>query len=147
MSDALVVQLADALAADLNQAAFNKPLTAVVRFDTEVDYTELDELEHIDVTVIPADKSRAREARAMHRDEMSIDLGVRRKVESKDDNTVRELLAVVEQIEQHCTDFSPDLNGRRAVFMEIQTDPLFDPVELKTNHLFFSVMRVFFRAN
>ncbi len=135
-----VTDIADAVVAELNAAAFTKPFTSVRGYQPTYDLKDMKDLH---VTVVPKARSVSLASRAADLVEYSVDVGVQQKIAN--DGDVDGLMVFVEEI-------AAFLNRRRLTYADdvawAQTvnEPIFSPEHLGQLRQFTSVLTVTYRA-
>ena len=141
----LVIDIADAVAAELNSApsgTFEQAFTAVRRFLPEFELPDLAELK---VSVVPRGLEITGATRSASQYEISIDIGVQKKLGRDVDGEVAGLLVLVEQMADYLR--RRTLAGApRAVWAGIANDPVWAAEHLSEQRVFTSVLTVTYRA-
>lgn len=95
MPQADILQLADALVADLNAHSFSQPFQAVRGY---LPTFELQEMNALKVTVVPREDSGKLDTRTSSAHEMAIDIGVQKKPATIDNTNLDPLMYLVQEI-------------------------------------------------
>lgn len=138
---AVVVDIAEAIVAQLNGGTFSQPFTAVRKYAPVFDLAEMDTLH---VTVVPHADTETRFDRDTFQEDYSIDIGVQKRV----DMTEAALDAMV-LLTQEIKDFlrtTPLAGCPAARFLRIEHDPLFSRKHLTELRQFTSVPVVTYRV-
>ncbi len=143
------IQIADAVAKELNATPFTMPFTATRKYVAAFKLTELKTLR---VTVIPATIARTQVSRGHKSQTVRIDVAVHQRVgtvgstEELDEDTLDRLAALVEEIAEHFAANLPTLPApASARWISSETDPIFDPEHLDSSRVFTSVVRLTFQ--
>jgi hypothetical protein len=140
----VIVQLADAVAAELNAAAFTPTFTAERRV---LPVYELSELSGLRVTVVPKAVEITGATRAASQHDLTIDIGVQQRVppDADIDTFVLLLGGLVDAIADH-------LRRRELVqlpgvsWVSTTNDPVYAPEHLSERRVFTSVLTVTYRG-
>ena len=137
---ALLIDIADAVAAELNNTELSQEFTAKVNLKPEF---ELKELKNLKVTVVPKSLKFSGAVRQESAKEMQIDIGVQKK--TADPDQLAALLQLVEEIaglfdRKRLTGFP------KTVCIGIENDPVYDPEHLRQYRQFTSVITLKFRV-
>jgi len=136
---ALVIDIADAVAAELDGGSFSEEFTPERRVLPDFDLAEMAGLK---VTVVPKGVEIAGASRSLSQHDVQIDVGVQKKVGSDLDAEVAALCGLVEEI-------AAFLKGRRltaAAWVRTANEPVYSPDHLAEKRLFTSVLTVTYRA-
>lgn len=141
----LVIDIADAVAAELNAApagTFNPAFTAVRRVLPEFDLTDLAELK---VSVVPKSVGIAGSTRATSQYEIAVDIGVQKKLGKDLDSEVAALSTLMDQIADYLRR-RPLAAAPFASWVSISNEPVYAPEHLAEQRVFTSVLTVSYRA-
>lgn len=142
---AMVIDIADAVAAELNAApagTFCAAFTAVRRVLPEFDLAELAELK---VTVVPKAIEINGATRAASHLDCQIDIGVQQKLGKDLDTEVAALCTLVEEIATYLRR-RPLAGAPRAAWVRTQNDPVYAPDHLANERTFTSVLTLTYRS-
>jgi len=140
----LIVQVADAVTAELNAGTFTPAFTAQRRV---LPVYELSELADLRVTVVPKSVEITGSTRAASQHDLTIDIGVQQRVppESDVDDVVLELGGLVDAIADYLRRRElgqlPGVNWVRTT-----NDPVYAPEHLTERRVFTSVLTVTYRG-
>ncbi|MCG3179658.1 MAG: hypothetical protein BIFFINMI_01999 [Phycisphaerae bacterium] len=149
MADSVLVQIADAVVAELNAPssplvpAEGDPLATAARAYAPV--FDLGEMADLHVTVVPKAASAERADRATRQFDYSVDVAVQKKLGDGGDTEVDGLMLLVERIADH-------FNGKRpvqyagAVCLRADNEPVYSPDHLRELRQFTSVLTLVFRV-
>jgi hypothetical protein len=136
----LLIDISDAVAAELNAAELSQAFTAKVNLKPEF---ELKDLKSLKVTVVPKSLKFSGATRQESVKEVQIDIGVQKK--TADPDQLAELLQLVEDIagvfdRKRLTGFP------KAVCIGIENEPIYDPEHLRQYRQLTSVITLKFRV-
>jgi len=141
----LVIDIADAVAAELNAAppgTFTPAITAVRRVLPEF---ELSELADLKVSVVPKGVQITGATRATSQYEIAVDIGIQKKLGKDLDAEVAALGTLVDQIADYLR--SRQLSAAPfAAWIRIANEPVYAPEHLAEQRVFTSVLTVTYRA-
>jgi hypothetical protein len=137
---ALLIDIADAVAVELNNAELPQEFTAKVNLKPEF---ELKDLKNLKVTVVPKSLKFSGATRQESAKEVQIDIGVQKK--TADPDQLAELLQLVEGI-AGIFDRKRLTGYPKAVCIGIENDPVYDPEHLRQYRQFTSVITLKLRV-
>ena len=137
---ALLIDIADAVATELNNAELSQDFTVKVNLKPEF---ELKDLKNLKVTVVPKSLKFSGAVRQESAKEVQIDIGVQKKTADPDRLTA--LLQLVEGI-AGVFDRKRLVEYPKAVCIGIENDPVYDPEHLRQYRQFTSVITLKFRV-
>jgi hypothetical protein len=135
-------EIAAAVVADLNAAAFSRPVTAERAYLPRFDLGEMDDLH---VTVVAAGRTLLPACRVLLQVEHRIEIAVQQRLPSENPADCDPLLALVAEIADHFA-------GRRlagapeAAWVKTEHDPLIDPTHLNELRQFTSLITLTYRT-
>ena len=136
-----IVQLADAVAAELNRHVFAMPFEAKRAYRVLHDREELHDLR---VNVVPRSRTIEPTDRHNNRIEARVDVGVFRLVDPTDLLAVDQLMTLVDEIADHLDRRQlTDLPG--AAWIGVEQDPIYDSDLLNERRIFGAVVRPVYR--
>jgi hypothetical protein len=135
----LLIDIADALAVELNAAELSQEFTAEVNLKPEF---ELKDLKELKVTVVPKSLKFSGAVRQESGREVQIDIGVQKK--TADPEQLATLLQLVEEI-AGIFDRKRLAGYPKAVCIGIENEPVYDPEHLRQYRQFTSVITLKFR--
>jgi len=143
---AKIIQIAEAVVALLNAGEFEVEFEAARRY--LVDFKLRDELDELRVSVVARDDEETGASRANSQHDYGIDIGVQKKVDPANLETLDGLVAFVEALRDH---LAAPANRRldspvNAVLSKIRIDPIYDPKLLDERRVFTSVIRATYLA-
>jgi len=139
---ALVIDIADAVAAELDGGSFSQEFTPERRVLPDF---ELADLAGLKVTVVPKGVEITGASRSLSQHDVQIDVGVQKKLGSELDAEVAALCGLVEEI-------AGFLKGHRltgapgTAWVRTANEPVYSPEHLAEKRLFTSVLTVTYRA-
>jgi hypothetical protein len=141
----VVIDIADAVAAEINAAdaeTFSQSFTAYRKVLPEFELADLADLK---VTVVPKGIEITGSTRSMSQYDISIDIGIQKKVGKDVDADVAALSTLIDEISEYLT--------RRVLaaapwarWVNISSEPLYDPSHLANQRVFTSVLTLTYRA-
>ncbi len=141
----LVVDIADAVAAELNAApggTFSQPVSAQRLVLPEFELAELTELK---VSVVPKSVEISGSTRAMRQYDIAVDVGIQKKLGKDLDTEVAALGTLVDEMADYLR--KKTLGAAPfAVWIGIDNDPVYAPEHLAEQRVFTSVLTVTYRA-
>lgn len=135
-------EIAAAVVADLNAAAFSRPFTAERAYLPRFDLGEMDDLH---VTVVAAGRTLMPACRVLLQVEHRIEIAVQQRLPSEGTADCDPLLGLVAEIADHVA-------GRRlagapeAAWVKTEHDPLIDPTHLNELRQFTSLITLTYRT-
>ena len=139
---ALVIDIADAVVAELREGTFSQSFTPLRRVSPQYDIAELAVLR---VTVVPASMEISSDSRMASRHDVQIDVGIQKKLGRSLDDDIAPLCNLVDEIGEF-------LKRRRlsqmpqVLFLSLTNDPIYAVEHLVDNGVFTSVLRITYRA-
>ena len=139
---ALVIDIADAVVAELREGTFSQSFTPLRRVSPQYDIAELAVLR---VTVVPASMEISNDSRMASRHDVQIDVGIQKKLGRSLDDDIAPLCNLVDEIGEF-------LKRRRlsqmpqVLFLSLTNDPIYAVEHLVDNGVFTSVLRITYRA-
>jgi len=141
----LVIDIADAVAAELNAAApgtFSEAFTADRKVLPAHDLSELAELK---VTVVPKAVEITGSTRTVSQYDIAVDIGVQQKLTKDLDGEVPVLATLVDEIADYLRR-RPLSAAAFAVWVRTVNEPVYAPEHLANERVFTSVLTVTYRA-
>lgn len=138
----IAIDIADAVVGELNAGSFMQEFTAVRAYRPQY---ELAELKDLRVTVVPAGVEETSAARTITQRDVSIDVGVQKKLTVADAEELDPLMALVEELQSFFR--RRRLSGyREAICVKTANEPLYSVEHLDEFRQFTSVIRLTFRV-
>lgn len=138
---AVIVQIADAVVADLNAHPFSQPFTAV---RTYLPRYKLELLADIQVSVVPKDDVGQRASRAQWQQDYKLDLAIQQRLASNEREQLDQLILLGQELADYFKDHNPV--GNQTVLIECGYAPLFDPDHLEQFKTLTTVLNLTFRG-
>jgi len=138
----VIVNLADAVVAELNASGLLPGVTAQRAYRPAFD---LEDMKDLHVTVVPRGVEMTGASRSMVQSDVQIDIGVQKKPTELNQAELDGLMALVEQLADH-------LRGRRlagapeAAWVKTENNPIFAAEHLEQLRQFTSVLTVTYRV-
>ena len=138
---AAIVQLADAVVADLNAATFSQPFTAQRSY---LPRWKLEELATIRVTVVPKDDVGERASRAQWQEDYQLDVAVQQRLGASETAQMDALVLLGQELADYFKSRNPA--GDLATLVAVAFAPLFDPDHLEKHKTLTTVLNLTFRG-
>jgi hypothetical protein len=138
----MLVQIADAVVAELNAVTFSQPLEAKRAYLPQFDLPEMKDLH---VTVVPKGVTILPGSRSQNQHEVAIDVAVQKKLEEANNTEIDALMGLVDEIAGRFRlkrlDSYPD-----AVWLKTEQQPIYSQEHLDQMRQFTSVLTFTFRV-
>lgn len=138
----LAIDIADAIANELNGGSFSEPITVTRRVLPEY---ELSDLKDLRVTVVPKSIKIVNITRQSSRFDVAIDIGIQQKIDADTDIQVQRLSGIVSEIVAFLNR-RPLADMPGVMFVSIANEPVYVPVHLSEKRLFTSVVTAFYAS-
>ncbi|HNB60283.1 MAG TPA: hypothetical protein PK308_08205 [Phycisphaerales bacterium] len=138
---AAIVQLADAVVADLNAATFSQPFTAQRSY---LPRWKLEELATIRVTVVPKDDVGERASRAQWQEDYQLDVAIQQRLGANETAQMDALVLLGQELADYFKSRNPA--GDLATLVAVAFAPLFDPDHLEKHKTLTTVLNLTFRG-
>jgi hypothetical protein len=138
---AAIVQLADAVVADLNAATFSQPFTAQRSY---LPRWKLEELATIRVTVVPKDDMGERASRAQWQEDYQLDVAIQQRLGANETAQMDALVLLGQELADYFKSRNPA--GDLATLVAVAFAPLFDPDHLEKHKTLTTVLNLTFRG-
>jgi len=138
---AAILELADAVVADLNAATFSQPFTAQRSY---LPRWKLEDLGTIRVTVVPKDDAGERASRSQWQEDYQIDVAIQRKLGSDETAQLDGLILLAQEVADYFKSRNP--TGDSATLVAVAFAPLFDPDHLEKHKTLTTVVNLTFRG-
>ena len=138
---AAIVQLADAVVADLNAATFSQPFTAQRSY---LPRWKLEELATIRVTVVPKDDVGERASRAQWQEDYQLDVAIQQRLGANETAQMDALVLLGQELADYFKSRNP--TGDLATLVAVAFAPLFDPDHLEKHKTLTTVLNLTFRG-
>jgi DNA-binding XRE family transcriptional regulator len=141
MASAVLIDVADAVVADLNAATLSQPVTAARLYLPQFDLKEMTTLH---VSVVPKAETIAAASRASTQHDYAIDVGVQKKLAAGDNAEIDPLMLLAQEIADYFR-FRP-LTGRTERWVRTEVKAPYSPEHLDQLRQFTSVVTLVFRG-
>ena len=139
---AVLVDIADAVVAELNGHTFSQPFEAARHYRPQFDLAQMQSLH---VSVVPKGVTSEIQSRARTQNDYQVDVAVQKKIGEEAD--LDSLMALVEEIADHVRFKRLTLaGGGEAVWMRTENQPVYAPEHLDELRQFTSVLVLTFRV-
>ena len=138
---AAIVQLADAVVADLNAATFSQPFTAQRSY---LPRWKLEELATIRVTVVPKDDVGERASRVQWQEDYQLDVAIQQRLGANETAQMDALVLLGQELADYFKSRNPA--GDLATLVAVAFAPLFDPDHLEKHKTLTTVLNLTFRG-
>ena len=139
---ATILDIADAVVAELNGGSFGLPFTATRAYIPRFD---LEEMATLRVTVVPKGVQITRGSRGKDQHDYRVDVGVQQKFEQEDAAELDSLMGLVEQIADHFRSLALETDPE-AVCVAVENGPVYAQEHMREGRLFTSILTLTFRA-
>jgi len=139
---ALVIDIADAVVAELAGGVFSQPIAPVRRVLPEY---ELADLKDLRVTVVPAAVEIADASRTLSQHDVRIDIGIQKKLGKNLDTEVAQLCGLVDEIAEFLKR-RPLQAAPYAVWVKTANEPIYAADHLAEQRTFTSVLSITYRV-
>lgn len=137
-----IIDIADAVTAELADGTFSQSFTPQRKLLPEFDLADLKDLR---VTVVPKTLEVGGATRATQQYEVAIDIGIQKKLGADLETEVAALLGLVDEIVAYMTR-RPLAALPNAAWVAASNDPIYAPDHLATQRVFTSVLTLTYRA-
>lgn len=138
----LILQVADAVVAELNATTFSQPLSVSRSYLPRVELTDLKILR---VTVVPSSVTVAAASRSQTQRDVAIDVAVQKKLGQEQNASLDPLLALAEEIAEHFRAKRLD-SFPGALCVKTEFKPIYAPEHIEQLRTFTSVLTLTFRV-
>jgi hypothetical protein len=138
----LVIDIADAVTAELADSTFSQALTPQRKLLPEFDLADLKDLR---VTVVPKTLEVGGATRATQQYEVAVDIGIQKKLGADLETEVAALLGLVDEIAAYLTR-RPLAAMPAAAWVGLANDPIYAPEHLANQRVFTSVLTLMYRT-
>ena len=138
---AAIVQLADAVVADLNAATFSQSFTVQRSY---LPRWKLEELATIRVTVVPKDDVGERASRAQWQEDYQLDVAIQQRLGANETAQMDALVLLGQELADYFKSRNPA--GDLATLVAVAFAPLFDPDHLEKHKTLTTILNLTFRG-
>jgi hypothetical protein len=144
MSQALLIELAEALVTELNlpDAPFAPPLAAQRHYRPQFD---LGELKNLRVSVVPRSLAISSLNRSSNQHDLSVDVAVQKKVDPANTAELDGLMLLVERMADYFR-LRRLLSMPAALWLKTENSPVYAPEHLEQHRVFTSVLTLTYRV-
>lgn len=139
---AVITDIADAVAAEINAGSFSQPLTAVREY---LPVFELADMQSLRVTVVPKSVTTLPGGRAHNQHDFAIDVAVQKKLDTADNSEIDELMTLVDELADHLR-FKRLTDYPNAVWLKTENQPVYAQEHLQELRQFTSILTFTFRV-
>jgi hypothetical protein len=138
---AAILELADAVVADLNAATLSQPFTAARAY---LPRFKLEELATIRVTVVPKDDVGERASRSQWQEDYQLDVAIQQRLGANETAQMDGLILLGQELADHFKTRNP--TGELATLVSVAFAPLFDPEHFEKHKTLTTVINLTFRG-
>ena len=138
---AVITDIADAVAAEINAGSFSKPVSAVREY---LPAFELADMQTLRVTVVPKSVTTLPGGRAHNQYDYAIDVAVQKKLDAADNTEIDELMTLIDELADHLR-FKRLTDYPNAAWLKTENVPVYSPEHLEQLRQFTSVITITFR--
>ena len=138
---AIIADIADAVAAEINAGSFSQSLTAERLYLPVFDLKEMQDLR---VTVVPKSLLTLPGGRAHNQHDYAIDVAVQKKLQAADNAEIDDLMTLVDEIADHLR-FKRLSSYPNAIWLKTENQPVYAPEHLHELRQFTSILTFTFR--
>ena len=139
---AVITDIADAVAADINAGSFSEPVTAVREYLPAFDLADMAQLR---VTVVPKGVTISPGGRAHNQHDYAIDVAVQKKLDAADNTEIDDLMTLVDELADHLR-FKRLTDTPNAVWLKTENQPVYAQEHLQEMRQFTSILTFTFRV-
>lgn len=139
---AVITDIADAVAAEINAGSFSQPLTAVREY---LPSFELADMQMLRVTVVPKSLTTLPGGRSHNQHDFAIDVAVQKKLDAADNTEIDELMTLVDELADHLR-FKRLTDYPNAVWLKTENQPVYAQEHLQELRQFTSILTFTFRV-
>ncbi len=138
---AVITDIADAVAAEINRATLSQPATASREY---LPHFKLEDMQELRVTVVPKSVLTQPGGRAHNQHDYAIDVAVQKKLQKADNAEIDPLMMLVDEIADHFR-FKRLSSFPNAMWLKTENQPVYSPEHLQEMRQFTSVLTLTFR--
>jgi hypothetical protein len=139
MAEAVIIQIAEAVKANLAAATLSQTFTPLRLYVPEYDLKEISDLK---VSVLPLARSNDTKTRDKHQEDHQVQVGVQKRVSASEVSAVDDLMQFVQEIADRLKD-AGEMGG--ATWLSDSNEPVYNPLHLKDHNVFTSVLTLTYR--
>lgn len=139
---AVITDIADAVAAEINAGSFSQPVSATREY---LPAFELADMQQLRVTVVPKSLTTLPGGRAHNQHDFAIDVAVQKKLDTADNTEIDELMTLVDELADHLR-FKRLADYPNAVWLKTENQPVYAQEHLQELRQFTSILTFTFRV-
>ena len=139
---AVITDIADAVAAEINAGSFSQPVSATREY---LPAFELADMQTIRVTVVPKSVTTLPGGRAHNQYDYAIDVAVQKKLDAADNAEIDELMTLVDELADHLR-FKRLTDYPNAAWLKTENQPVYAQEHLQELRQFTSILTFTFRV-
>ena len=138
---AAILELADAVVLDLNEATFSQPFVSQRAY---LPRWKLEELATIRVTIVPKDDVGERASRVQWQEDYQLDVAIQQRLGTNETEQMDTLILLGQELADYFKTRNP--TGNVATLVAVAFAPLFDPEHLEKHKTLTTVINLTFRG-
>ena len=139
---AVITDIADAVAAEINAGSFSQPVSATREY---LPAFELADMQTLRVTVVPKSVITLPGGRAHNQYDYAIDVAVQKKLDAADNTEIDELMTLVDELADHLR-FKRLTDYPNAAWLKTENQPVYAQEHLQELRQFTSILTFTFRV-
>lgn len=139
---AVITDIADAVAAEINAGSFSQPVSATREY---LPAFELADMQTLRVTVVPKSVTTLPGGRAHNQYDYAIDVAVQKKLDAADNTEIDELMTLVDELADHLR-FKRLTDYPNAAWLKTENQPVYAQEHLQELRQFTSILTFTFRV-
>lgn len=139
---AVIIDIADAVAAEINAGTFSQPVNATREY---LPHFDLEDMQTLRVTIVPKSVTTLPGSRNHNQYDYAIDVAVQKKLGSADNAEIDALLTLVDEIGDHFR-FQRLSSFPNAMWLKTENQPVYAQEHLQELRQFTSVLTLTFRV-
>ncbi len=139
---AVITDIADAVAAEINAGSFSQPVSATRDY---LPAFELADMQTLRVTVVPKSVTTLPGGRAHNQYDYAIDVAVQKKLDAADNTEIDELMTLVDELADHLR-FKRLTDFPNAAWLKTENQPVYAQEHLQELRQFTSILTFTFRV-
>lgn len=139
---AVITDIADAVAAEINAGSFSQPVDAKREY---LPHFDLEDMQTLRVTVVPKSVTTLPGGRGHNQHDYAIDVAVQRKLETADNAEIDALMTLVDEVGDHFR-FKRLSSYPNAMWLKTENQPVYAQEHLQEMRQFTSVLTLTFRV-
>ena len=139
---AVITDIADAVAAEINAGSFSQPVDAKREY---LPHFDLEDMQTLRVTVVPKSVTTLPGGRGHNQHDYAIDVAVQQKLQTADNTEIDALMLLVDEIGDHFR-FKRLSSYPNAMWLKTENQPVYAQEHLQEMRQFTSVLTLTFRV-